>query len=174
MIDLISQYSLNDLLIFTITLVVAIKGTWDIVEYFISKYKAKFNKDYSVLEKERIAEERQKTLEQHYANCQLQHNETIERYTALGEKIDALVDTINDKFEAMDQRMDLLTESDTLDIKQSIVMAFHLYVEEQGWIDDFALDILEKRFKVYEAEGGNSYAAGLMSEIRQLPKHPPK
>ena len=67
-----------------------------------------------------------------------------------------------------------MTVSDMHDIKQSIVKDYHFFVEQQGGIDDFSLDTLELRFNDYKAEGGNSYIAGLMAEIRQLPKHPPK
>ena len=37
-------------------------------------------------------------------------------------------------------------------------------------IDDFSLDCIEKRFAHYQDEGGNSFIAALMAEIRALPK----
>lgn len=174
MVDLLSQYSLSDIIIFGVAAVVAVKGTWDLVDYFTSKYKAKFTKDYNALEREKELKERQDALEAHYRDCKGQHQETIELYNSLEAKIDNLASVVNNKFEELDKRMDTLTTSDKFDIKSFIVEKYHFFVEEQGWIDDFSLDVLERRFEVYEAEGGNSYIAGLMKELRQLPKHAPK
>lgn len=174
MIDLISQYGLSDLIVFGLALAAAIKGTWDLVDYFINKYKAKFNKDVSELKKEEEIVRRQEQLEAHYKNCEGQHQETIQLYNSLETKIDKLAETVDTKFEELDKRIDLLTSSDKFDIKSFIVEKYHYFVEQQGWIDDFSLDVLERRFGVYEAEGGNTYIAGLMSELRQLPKHAPR
>ena len=42
------------------------------------------------------------------------------------------------------------------------------------WIDDYTMDVLEKRYVHYKDEGGNSYAAHLMADLRELPKNPPE
>ena len=90
-------------------------------------------------------------------------------YESLSEKIDGVIDSV----EKIGARVNELIESDKHDIKQDIVRNYHFFVDKQGWIDDFSLDTLELRFEDYKSEGGNSYIAGLMAEIRQLPKHPP-
>ena len=39
----------------------------------------------------------------------------------------------------------------------------------QEWIDDYSLDCIERRYKHYIDEGGNSFIGQLMIEIRKLP-----
>lgn len=72
------------------------------------------------------------------------------------------------------KRIELLIDSDKDDIKAFITKEYHYFVERIGWIDDYSLDCLEKRFLHYQDEDGNSFAGDLMSEIRRLPKHPPQ
>ena len=96
----------------------------------------------------------------------------IDLYKKTEGKIDQLIKNVNEKFSSIEERIDLLNTSNKDDIRESIVRNYHYFVELQKWIDDFSLDTLELRFSDYLAENGNSYAAGLMSEIRQLPKHP--
>ena len=42
--------------------------------------------------------------------------------------------------------------------------------EQLGYIDDFTLDCLERRFKSYKQEGGNTYVDSMMEELRRLPR----
>ena len=162
MIELLAGFSITQIILCIIGIIHAIKGGWDLFDYFKNKYDEKFNKDYSKKRKEEL-------LEEHYVNCKKQHDETVEQYNVLSGKLDNIENSIQD----LTHRVDELTVSDMHDIKQSIVKDYHYFVEHQGWIDDFSLDTLELRFNDYKMEGGNSYIAGLMSEIRQLPKHPP-
>jgi hypothetical protein len=151
---------------YVVMLALAVKGGWDLIDFFRKKYQEKFNKDYKEKKKE-------EALANHYLSCQQQHDEFMQKYDSLEGKIDDLTSTVNDKFDSLEKRVNLLTESDMHDIKQAIVKDYHYFVEDREWIDDFSLDCLERRFDDYKKENGNSYIAGLMSEIRQLPKHPP-
>lgn len=80
----------------------------------------------------------------------------------------------NEKIEQQNLRIELLIDSDKDDIKAFITEKYHYFVEVKGWIDDYSLDCLEKRFQHYKDENGNSFVADLMSEIKRLPKHPPQ
>ena len=80
----------------------------------------------------------------------------------------------NEKIEQQNLRIELLIDSDKDDIKAFITEKYHYFVEVRGWIDDYSLDCLEKRFQHYRDENGNSFVADLMSEIKRLPKHPPQ
>lgn len=162
MTDLFLEYSIPQLIVFTIGIIIFIKGGWDIIDFFREKYKKKFNKDYDKKRQEEVWQE-------HYLDCQRQYEETMGAYESLSEKIDGVIDSV----EKIGARVNELIESDKHDIKQDIVRNYHFFVDKQGWIDDFSLDTLELRFEDYKSEGGNSYIAGLMAEIRQLPKHPP-
>ena len=74
----------------------------------------------------------------------------------------------------LSKKIDTLVESDRDDIKAYITKEHHKFCYDRGWIDDFSLDCLEKRFKHYADEGGNSFICGFMQELRTLPKRPPQ
>ena len=161
MLNLFAGYSLSQIIIFFITMVLAAKGCWEIVDYFKDKYKKKFKEDYDV-------KKAQEEIEKKFAKLFQNQDEFLEKCKGFNEKLDGIQEAINQT----NDRIDDLTESDMYDIKYSIVQAYHHFVEEQKWIDDFSLSVLESRFKIYEAEGGNSFIYDLMQEIRALPKRP--
>ena len=66
------------------------------------------------------------------------------------------------------QMIELLIQSDELDIKSWIKMQHEKWIPRQC-IDSQTLDLLEQRFAVYEKEGGNSWALKLVNELRALP-----
>ena len=162
MLELLAGYSLSQIIVFIIILLLATKGCWELVDYFKNKYNQKFNKDYSLKKKEEL-------LEEHYKVCKQQHDETVIQYNKLNDKLDGIANSVND----LSKRVDTLTESDMHDIKQSIVKDYHYFTEKQGWIDDFSLNVIELRFADYKEEGGNSFVENLVKELRALPKHPP-
>ena len=77
-----------------------------------------------------------------------------------------LKNTIND----IKKAINLLTESDKDDIKAWITEKHHYFCYQIGWIDDYSLDCIEKRYGHYKDEGGNTFIDELMEEIRALPK----
>lgn len=161
MLNLFAGYSLSQIIIFFITMVLAAKGCWEVVDYFKDKYKKKFKEDYDV-------KKAQEEIEKKFTKLFKNQDEFLEKCKGFNEKLDGIQEAINQT----NDRIDDLTESDMYDIKYSIVQAYHHFVEEQKWVDDFSLSVLESRFKIYEAEGGNSFIYDLMKEIRALPKRP--
>ena len=160
--ELLTTYNISEIFLFAVLAVIAVKGSWDLIDFFKDKYLKKFNKDYAKKKQEEV-------LQDHYDDCQRQYEETMGAYSELSDKIDNVIDSVD----KIGTKVNELIESDKHDIKQDIVKQYHYFVDRVGWIDDFSLDTLELRFHDYENEGGNTYVAGLMSEIRQLPKHPP-
>lgn len=71
--------------------------------------------------------------------------------------------------EEIKQNVGLLIESDKDDIRAWITDKYH-YFMKLGHIDDFTLDCLERRFKSYKQEGGNTYVDSMMEELRRLPR----
>ena len=47
-------------------------------------------------------------------------------------------------------KIDMLIDSDKDAIKSYITKEHHYYCYQVGWIDDFSLDCLEKRYQHYE------------------------
>ena len=71
-------------------------------------------------------------------------------------------------------KIDMLIDSDKDDIKSYITREHHYFCYQVGWIDDFSLDCLERRYEHYADEGGNSFIEGFMNELRALPKQSPQ
>ena len=71
-------------------------------------------------------------------------------------------------------KVDMLTASDKDAIKAFITREHHYFCYQKGWIDDYSLDCLERRYQHYVEEEGNSFVGQLMEEIRALPRQEPK
>ena len=71
-------------------------------------------------------------------------------------------------------KINLLIESDKDDIKAFITQQYHYFCEQKGWIDDYSMDCIEKRYSHYVEEKGNSFVKQLMEQLRALPRKPPK
>ena len=167
MLELISTFTIPQIITFIVLAILAVKGFLDAKDYFVGKYNEKFNKDYSRKEKEKL-------LEEHYQHCKEQHGETLSLYDSLNLKIDKWIDQVGNKLGVFEDQLKLLLESDRNDIKQSIVKDYHYFVEKQGWIDDFSLDTILLRYEDYKKEGGNSYIDTLILELKSLPKRSPQ
>ena len=81
-----------------------------------------------------------------------------------------IVDENKKTQEKMQKTISLLVESDKDDIKSWITERHHYFCYEKGYIDDYNLDCMEKRFKHYIDEHGNSFVEDLMEEVRHLPR----
>lgn len=154
MAELLSQYTIPQIILFIAALIFIIKGVQDTIDFFKNKYNQKFNKDYDAKTKEI-------RLEEFYEIAGEQHKEVILEMEKVSESVDHL-----------SQRIDRLTESDMHDIKQFIVREYHYFVEQKKQIDDYSLDTILLRYADYKQEGGNSYIEMLIDEIKKLPKHP--
>ncbi len=84
------------------------------------------------------------------------------------------IDKIYTSLERLEKKVDVLTKSDRDDIKAFITREHHYFCYMKGWIDDYSLDCIERRYGHYEEQGGNSFITGLMKEIRALPKQEAK
>lgn len=80
------------------------------------------------------------------------------------------VQRMTKSIDGLTEKVDMLIESDKDDIKAFITRQHHDFCHHKGWIDDYSLDCIEKRYSHYRDEGGNSFINILMEEIRALPK----
>ena len=108
-----------------------------------------------------------------------EHNKELELIEEL-KKINGRLDEMHSKIDNLSERMDAaeetlktLTISDMNDTKAWIVDQYHRFYTEQGWIDAFNADTLDKRYGDYKKEGGNSYIDVLMERLHSLPMDPP-
>ena len=155
MIELLEHYSLSDILIFTVFLALAVKSLNMFFEWGWQQLRILFDKEHNKLnEKEKL---QQRLKEGSQIMKTLQDNQKI----------------IEDQLAELQQKIDMLIDSDKDDIKSYITREHHYFCYRAGWIDDFSLDCLEKRYTHYEEEGGNSFIAHFMEELRALPNQQP-
>lgn len=145
MIELLSAYSISEILAIIVTLALAVKGVVSFWDWAKERLQKMFNKETQ-------RENSQQKIET-LAESQQQLMEAVKKLT---EKVDMLID------------------SDKDDIKAYITDKYHYYVYTQKWIDDYTFDCITRRFKHYQDEGGNSFIETLMKELRALPKQPPQ
>lgn len=155
MIDLLSKYSTGEIITFIVILFLAIKGvinSWDWAREKVLK----------IFKKESRKEQEKRELDEKL----LSYDEKIEQVIKAQEEL-------NDYISNMMRKINILIDSDKDDIKSFITKEHHFYCYEKHWIDDYSLDCIERRYKHYQEENGNSFVADLMKEIRQLPKQEP-
>lgn len=144
MIELLQQYSAQNIIIFIVLFSLAVKGCVTFYDWVVTRAKQAF-------EKNQEPEELKNNLEQ--------HSEEIKQLKEMLVQLDGMVK--------------MLIKSDRDDIKAYITREHHYYVYEQKWIDDYTLDCIERRYVHYAEEGGNSFIKTLMGELRRLPKTAP-
>lgn len=79
------------------------------------------------------------------------------------------IQKIKNDLDEVKKNINLLIISDKDDIRSWITDKYHYFIN-LGYIDDFSLDCLERRFKSYKQEGGNTYVDSMMEELRALPR----
>ena len=143
MVKLLSRYSAQDIIIFTVFLALAFKGVFSFFSWL-----GDFLKDtvHRIEQPEKFKKELQKQSKQ----------------------ITELKNTLSD----LNKSIHLLIESDKDAIKAYITRQHHYFVYQKKWIDDYSLDCIEKRYIHYDEQGGNSFISDLMTELRALPKQP--
>lgn len=151
-IDFFQKYTIEDIIIAVIVIVSVAKTIGSFVDWI----KGKINKGKE--EAIHQNEEMQMNLN-NFSACK--HN--IEKIVQQMEKLTKKVDTI-------DEAVKDLTESDKEDIKAYITNRYRYFVKDIGYIDEFTLDCIEKRYIRYKKEGGNSFIDELMGQIRALPR----
>lgn len=93
----------------------------------------------------------------------------------LNAKSDAILESlgnIESRMASAEQRLQDLTESDMHDIKAWIVEQYHKFYNNQGWIDAFSAETIDKRYEDYLKEGGNSYVENLIAQLHSLSMDP--
>ena len=154
MIELLSTYSITQIVIFLTMIILAAKELLGLTDWIKERVRKYFNKESSQVTT--IESLEQKNREQ---------DEKIGQILCSQQKI--LQDIEN-----LSKSIQNLISSDRDSIKAYITKEHHFFCYEAGWIDDYNLDVLERRYKHYKDEGGNSFIDSMMDEIRSLPKQP--
>lgn len=145
LIELLSTYSVGEILIFIVLLALAFRGVVDFIDWGKKKFQGK-------IDEEGNKEKEKDTIKENI-------DELFKMQKAQKDSIDKLTESVN-----------LLLQSDKDDIKAWITEKHHYYCYQLKYIDDFSLDCIEKRYAHYKKEGGNSFVEDLMRDLRSLRK----
>ena len=143
MLELLQNYTIAEIVSFIVILALAIKALISFLDWAKKRLFKFFRK-----------EEKGKSLDS-----------TLSKIIESQEQLSKEIKKINDTIE-------ILVHSDKDDIKSFITKEYHHFMAQE-WIDDYSLDCIERRYKHYIDEGGNSFIGQLMIEIRKLPHQPP-
>ena len=137
---LLGKYSAAEIVIIVFLVGLAVKEVITLIEWFRNRGKDKF--------KEEEAFTHQEAKIQEIRQAQKAQREEIRD---------------------IKNQVEMLVTANKNDIKAWIIDKYH-QVMKQGWINDYDLDLLERRYLDYKQAGGNSYIEDLMEDIRKLPK----
>ncbi len=154
--DLVETYSIQEILLFLVTFALAIKGFVSFWDWGYERIRKIFKKE---IEQEDEIDYIQVQIDEH----KKEYNMLKESQEKLQKDLSNILDKVN-----------LLIDSDKDDIKSYITDRHHHFCYQKKWIDDYSLDCIEKRYKHYKDEGGNSFIKDLIEELRGLPKKPPQ
>lgn len=160
MLELLTAYSLTEILIFIIMLAVAVKGVVTYGAWLKGWLKEKFGGKTE----EEIQEEIQEEFDEEARNNILQGR------LLLGEQ---KMRDHEEKIDKLTKMIELLLTSDRDNIKAYIVEKHHYFCYNKKWIDDYSMDCIEKKYETYQKENGNSYVSDLVKDLRALPPKPP-
>lgn len=147
--DLLSAYSIEDIILFIVFLALAIRGLVSFYDWAIGRIRNYVDKAHN--EKKKEEELEAKVSQNREILCQLEKNQ-IELTSSLSN---------------LEGKIDLLMESDKDAIKSYLVDKYNRFTKQEN-IDSYEYDCFLKRFSHYQAEGGNSYIEGLVNEVREL------
>ena len=147
--QLLSTFSFGEIILFLILTAVAFKEIFNFLDWVSEKIKKRDNKHQNAISRDQKIDT------------------TLEDFQKELKYIVTTVDEINTE-------VNILKESDKDDIKAFITREHHYFCYTKGWIDDFSMDCIEKRYGHYVQENGNSYVADLMQDLRALPKQDPR
>lgn len=144
MLNLLQEYSIDNLVAVIIILSLALKGGISFIDWCILRMKKfVYKNDEPIRLKNDIAS----------------HSQDIEE--------------LKRSLKQLNKQVQLLIDSDKDDIKAFLTRQHHYFCYQKQWIDDYSLECIERRYNHYKEEGGNSFIKGFMEEIRALPKTPP-
>lgn len=156
--QLLTQYSVGELILIIFMIAIAAKQLLTVIDFFRKRVKGTYD---TQTEKENQI----KKLEE-------VNQKQDQQFEMIMGRLQEIQTTFDERVTKHDNDIKKLIQSDRDSIKTEITRQYHHFVETQKWIDDYSLDCLEHLYSHYKDEGGNSFIHTLIEEIRALPKSP--
>ena len=154
MIELLSTYSIAEIIIFIIMIIIAIKEGVTLMDWVKDRAKNQFKKEDNSVDALKKLEEKNNEQDQRI-------DQILTNQQEMSLQVGTILSQVNN-----------LISSDKDSIKAYITKEHHFFCYEAKWIDDYNLDVLERRYAQYKKEGGNSFVGQMMEDIRTLPRQP--
>lgn len=167
MTELLTTYSLSEIIIFCVLLAGAFKAVSSFIDWVRDK-RRKVTLDE--MRPDKLAEEIRKEHDEREKQIQEIERKRSEADMRLQNQIGEVANQVAE----ISNKVDILIDSDKDAIKSDITKEYHYFIEQKGWIDDYSMDCIERRFTHYIKENGNSFIGQLMEDLRALPRKPDK
>lgn len=167
MLEFLAAYSIGEITIFIILLGLAIKEGVTFYDWAKTRIQQGFNKNLKANQDKEKIEHELDDLEAYFQKKE-------EKFNKKKEEINTGFEQLNKRIAALEGSVEMLIVSDKDSIKAYITEKHHKFCYQDKWIDDYSLDCIEKCYEHYKDEGGNSFVADLMEDLRALDRVPPQ
>ena len=151
MIELLTNYSLRQILVFIVIAALALKELATFLDWVNEKAKKRVQK-----------EQEPENISQKFKTVLREKEEELSEIVSQISEMQISIKTINDNLQ-------MLISSDRDAIKAWLTQQHHRFTEK-GFIDYYSFDCISKRYDHYKEEGGNTFVDDLMEDINNLPK----
>ena len=153
MSTLLTTYSVTTIVLI---LIIAIPALVKFVKWILDLVKAHKANQQSAFEQGAAAAHEEEELEERF--------EAGEEFM---QELDQREDLLEQLLQNQQAQLDSLIRSDNLNIKRDIKRTWERVVKFRKPIDAYDLSLLQDRFEIYRARGGNSWAHDLMKQIQR-------
>ena len=177
---LLSQLSIEGIIIVIVLFAVAVKFLGEIFEYLYNKLKkyfdikdAKEEQHAEIMNKLNSLEERSVRQEERSNHRQEQVDKMSKQLDEQDRKSAELKYTLENQtkeISSLKSQIGTLTERTQDSTRAYLIDKHHHFCYQIGGIDDMSLQDMERRFMYYKAAGGDTFIDGLMEEVRALPR----
>ena len=150
--NLFSNYSLQESILFILSLLFATQALWKLLEFFFFIYQIHVGKKIDKRDFEK---------------------DVIESFDKLNTKVDELNDQNKQTHlqqEQVEKKLALVQERMQENARSFLIDAHHKFCYQYKKIDDLNLQSIERRYLYYKTAGGDTFIDHLVEEIRSLPR----
>lgn len=177
---LLSQLSIEGIIIVIVLFAVAVKFLGELFEYLYNKLKKYF--DIKDAKEEQHAEIMNKlnSLEERSVRQEERSNHRQEQVDKMSKQLDEqdrksaelkhALENQTKEISSLKSQIGTLTERTQDSTRAYLIDKHHHFCYQIHGIDDMSLQDMERRFMYYKAAGGDTFIDGLMDEVRALPR----
>lgn len=178
--SLLSQFSIESLIIVIVLLVAAIKCVGELFEWLYQRLKKYFDIKDEKAERHEEIMRKLDSFEMKFNEQEKINKRRDQEIQKISNQLDAqdktsaelshVIDTQIIKFTDVESQLKILNDRTQDSTRAYLIDRHHHFCYQVKAIDDMSLQDLERRFMYYKAAGGNTFIDSLMEEVRSLPR----